>query len=437
MRATGESSGPRPLLLIIGTGARQYREYLLSSISTEYRVHLFVPREPTWEREYTTGWTVVPRLGDARALIDAARALAAGAVIDGVLCWDEGLVLPTAAVAAALGLPGGDPDAVGRCRDKHLTREALAASGVAQPCSVLVGSVEEALEAAARIGYPVVLKPRALAASLGVVKVASPGELLQWFPFASETTAPGAPSYERVVLVEEFADGREISVDCAVHDGSVLPLFVARKEIGFPPYFEEIGHYVDGGDPLLGDPKLQTLLSDTHAALGVRDGMTHCEVMLTAGGPKVIEVNARLGGDMIPYIGMRATGVDPGLAAADVACGGAPRIIRRHRRVGAVRFWYAAGTINQPDLDALALPPQVDRLVGLLGEDHIALFPAGTVPGRIAYITAVARTAKECRIALDQAAIGLELLPHAPVRRGTGGRGSPARGLASPASARA
>jgi predicted ATP-grasp superfamily ATP-dependent carboligase len=435
MTGAGESSGPRPLVLIIGTGARSYREYLLSSISSEYRVHLFLDREPTWEREYAIGWTVVSALGDAGALIDAARELVADAIIDGVLCWDEGLVLPTAAVAAALGLPGGNPAAVGRCRDKHLTREALAAAGVAQPCSVLVGSAEEALGAAARVGYPVVLKPRALAASLGVVKVDSPAELAQSFPFANEATAPGAPSYERAVLVEEFADGSEISVDCAVHDGKVLPLFVARKEIGFPPYFEEVGHYVDGGDPLLAEPELQALLADTHAALGLRDGMTHCEVMLTADGPKVIEVNARLGGDMIPYIGLRATGIDPGLAAAAVACGRAPRVTRPRRQVGAVRFCYAAAAMNQLELDALSLPPQVDRLVGLLGEDHISLFPTGTVPGRVAYITAVARTVEVCRMALDQAATGLELLPHATVR-GTAGLESPARRLAVPASDR-
>jgi carbamoylphosphate synthase large subunit len=442
MTAWARTVDSRPLILIIGTGQRHYREYLLASISTEYRVHLFLGGEPTWEREYAAGWTILPSTLEVDVLVAAARELAAGAVIDGVLCWDEARILQTAEVASALGLPGGDPPAVRSCRDKHMTRQALAAAGIPQPASVLVGSVEEALAAAAGIGYPVVLKPRALAASLGVVKVADPAELVERFAFASETTVPEAPSYEKAVMVEEFAEGDEISIDCALQHGRVLPLFVARKEKGFPPYFEEVGHYVDGGDELLTGSQMQALLSRTHSALGLTDGMTHCEVMLTAAGPKVIEVNARLGGDMIPYLGQCATGIEPGLVAAAVACGRVPRVRPRRTLVGAVRFCYARGSVADLDLDLCdvtfppggldlrdgglpaeglslreaALPPEVDRFQALLGPHHLSLFPAGTVPGRIAYITAVADSAEECRRALDQATDALDVLPHIAVK---------------------
>jgi biotin carboxylase len=351
-------------------------------------------------------------------LVPAARDLAAATAIDGVLCWDEARILQTAEVASALGLPGGDPAAVRRCRDKHLTREALAAARVPQPRSALVGSLEEAVTVAKDIGYPVVLKPRALAASLGVVKVSDAGELCDRFAFASETTVPGAPWFERAVLVEEFVCGSEISIDCAVHHGEVVPLFVARKELGFPPYFEEVGHTVDGDDPLLADPTILGLIADTHRALGLTDGMSHCEVMLTGDGPKVIEVNARLGGDMIPYIGFRATGIDPGLAAAAVACGRTPRVSRERIGVGAVRFWYAASgrRIDEMDTSELELPAEVDRLVTLLGPHHLSLFPAGTVPGRSAYITAVAGTREACARALDHTAATLDTLTRAPVQ---------------------
>src|SRR5262249_23655739 len=160
-------------------------------------------------------WTVLSNMGetiDAAEMVTAARAVAAGQPIHGVLTWDEARILQGAKVAAALGLPGGDPEMVMRCRDKHLTRQALDAAGVPQARSVLVTNLDEALAAAGRIGYPVVLKPRALAASLGVVRVDNPDELLARYDFAHDTTVPGAWRYDVVVLVEEYLTGPEISV---------------------------------------------------------------------------------------------------------------------------------------------------------------------------------------------------------------------------------
>jgi biotin carboxylase len=49
-------------------------------------------------------------------------------------------------------------------------RSALARAGVPQARSALAGSVAQARTAAAEIGYPVVLEPRALNGSTGVVR---------------------------------------------------------------------------------------------------------------------------------------------------------------------------------------------------------------------------------------------------------------------------
>ena len=401
----------RPHLLVIATGMRMFREYLLRSISTRYRIHLFMSAEPSWEREYVAGWTVLASTLDADLLVAAAKELAAADPVDGVLCWDEARILQTAHVAAALGLPGGDPEMINRCRDKHLTRRALEAAGVPQPQSILVGDVTAALAAAEQIGYPVILKPRALAASLGVVKVTGPDELAAQWEFAHDTTVPEAPHYDVNVLVEEFADGYEVSVDAAVFHGRVHPLCLARKEIGYLPYAEEVGHYVAADDPLLRDEKLLAVLQDVHTALGFGDGFTHTEIMMTAGGPKLIEVNARLGGDMIPYLGLRANGIDPGLAAAAVACGWEPDVRPNRSLAGGVRFFYVDADdteLTSIGFDETGLPAAVDLLVPLMKPGEIASPPPkGTVWGRIAYATAVGRGVEECRAALDSAQAAL------------------------------
>jgi biotin carboxylase len=404
---SGISGVPKPRLLVISTGLRRYREYLLASIASRYRVHLVIGHEADWEREYVEGWSVVDFNDtiDGAEMILAAKQAAAQEPFQGVLTWDEARVLQAAKVAQTLQLPGGDPEMVLRCRDKHLTRTALAAAGVPQPRSVMVSSLAEALSVAADIGYPVVLKPRAMAASLGVVKVEDPAQLATYFGFAKDTTVPGAWHYD-LVLVEEYLTGEEISVDAAVQHGRTLPLFLARKQVDYPPYFEEVGHVVNAADPLLTDPRLLRILQDTHDALAFTDGMTHTEFKLTPDGPKVVEVNARLGGDMIPYLGQCATGIEPGAVAAAVSCGVRPEVGANRSRVGAVRFFYVAEpdtTIDQVGFVALDHPALDSIAVLVAPGDVVSPPPGGTTFGRVGYAIAVAGTEAECVAALDAA----------------------------------
>ena len=414
--ADGGPAGPAaddPVLIVISTGKAAFREYLLSSIATRYRVHLLCGAEPTWAKGYLAGWTVLDMddTMDATQMCAAARELATREAVRGVLSWDEARILQSATVAAALGLPGGDPDMVMRCRDKYLTRRALDEGGVPQPRSVLVADLSQAAAIAGQFGYPVVLKPRAMGGSLGVVLAESPTELAAKFEFARDCEVPGSWRYDEGVLVEEYVAGPEISVDSAVHHGEVLPMFVARKEIGYPPYFEEVGHVVDAADPLLADAQLASVMRAAHEALGFTDGITHAEYKLTPAGPKVIEVNARLGGDLIPYLGMLGSGIDPGLAAAAVACGCRPELVPDRSEVTGVRFFYAPEddtTIEAIRFEAAALPPETDRAVTLVQPgDVMSPPPKGTMSGRVAFATVRAGTVAACRAALDAAGAAL------------------------------
>ncbi|MFJ2031736.1 acetyl-CoA carboxylase biotin carboxylase subunit family protein [Streptosporangium sp. NPDC087985] len=403
----------RPLLLVIATGMRHYREYLLRSIGAEYRIHLFATADPGWEREHITGWTLVENTTDGPGMVAAALDLAAREPVHGVLCWDEARILAAAHVAEALGLPGGDTAMVRRCRDKHLTRVALDALGVPQPRPLAVSTVEEALKAAGETGYPAILKPRGLGGSLGVIKVEDPEELAGAFGSVRDLTVPDGATFDVPVLVEEYADGPEVSVDAVVQGGVVTPLFLARKILGYEPYCEEVGHSVDALDPLLRDPEFCRVLQDTHTALGFTDGFTHTEIKLSSRGLRVIEVNGRLGGDMIPYLGSLTTGIDPGLAAAAVACGRTPEVTPSRGLVAGVRFFYVDEddtTIESIEFDETGLPAAVDRAVPVVTPGAtVSPPPKGTLWGRIAYATAVSPTVDECHAALDAAEANLKV----------------------------
>jgi biotin carboxylase len=350
------SGTERPLLLLIGSSGRHGREFALRSVAGRYRLWLLQPADVSWEAPYVSGNTVVDNT-DVPKLVDAAREVAARHRVAGVFCYDEGLVWPAAFVSQALGLPGSPPEAVAACRDKNATRTALAAAGVPQPTSIGVRDPAEALLASDKIGCPVVLKPRGLAGSKGVVLAGDRDEVAAAYAAAAGVSYPGVPVYDVSVLVEEYVDGPEISIDAVYHDGVCVPLVVAHKRLGFAPFFEETGHVVDGADPLLTDPDLIDILRRAHAALGFHTGVTHTEFRLTPRGPRLIEVNARLGGDMIPHLGHLTTGVDVALAAADVAAGRTPDTEARWHRAATVTSCYP-----ERDIEVTAVTVHQDRI---------------------------------------------------------------------------
>jgi biotin carboxylase len=352
---------------------------------------------------------------DGPVMAQVAKTMNERATISGVICWYEGRIHLAAHIAGELGLRNGDPAVIWRLRDKAQTRAALAAAGIGQPCSVPVKTLDEALAAAQRVGYPAILKPRGFGASLGVVRVDDARQLRERFAFTCDTPWPEQILYstDQPVLVEECVSGEEVSVDSVVQDGKVAPLFLARKVVGYPPYAEEIGHFVDAADPLLDDPELLAALHGAHTALGFLDGWTHTEFMLSSAGPQLIEVNGRLGGDMIPYLGQLATGIDPGLAAACVACGLPPQITPSRRRVAGIRFFYVEHddtTIASVGFDTSRLPASIDRAV-TVAEPGVTVSPPpkGIVYGRIAFAIAVEDSIEDCRTSLDAAGNALEV----------------------------
>ncbi|MFG6199787.1 acetyl-CoA carboxylase biotin carboxylase subunit family protein [Nonomuraea sp. JJY05] len=409
-------------LVVVGTGPRLYREFMLRRIGERYDVHLVIGRPAEWETPYVTGVSVVPGM-TADGIVAAVRDVAAqgttdgttdGAVdgaIAGVMTWAEDHVVGTALAAAAVGLPGPGPDAARACRDKHLTRSALAARGVPQPQSALVADVGEARAVAEKFGYPVVIKPRAGVASQAVALVRDGEELADHFAPAHRLPAAGLRSPDRSVLIEEYLNGPEIAVDSVVRDGRVMPVFVSHKEMGYAPYFEETGHWTRGDDPLLGDPAIISFLTDVHAAIGYSTGATHTELKLTDEGPKLIEINGRLGGDLLSYLCHSASGVDPGLALAAVSCGEAPDLTRTHALCAGIRFAYPPWhetRVEQIAFDESGLPPEVGLAVPLVRPGEVVLLPhKDLMEGRIAFATAAAATREELSAALHQALAAL------------------------------
>ncbi|NEB01942.1 ATP-grasp domain-containing protein [Streptomyces sp. SID13726] len=323
--------------------AQAYRGTCLENVAVHYDVVLISGAEPTWEKDFLVDYEVADPT-DQAALSAAGRALAERHRLAGVMTLTEWYLVPVARLARQLDLPTTAPEALQGCRNKHTSRTLFARHGVPSAASVSVRTEHEAHVAARRIGFPVVLKPAAHAASMGVIRVDTAGELPAAYAVAAKTAGQGVESTQ--VLVEEYLDGPEMSVECVTYRGQSTVVAVTRKTVGCAPYFEELAHAVDADDPLRATVTPAALAALD--ALGVTDGVSHVELRVVDGRARLIEVNARIAGDMISHLVHLATGVDLARAAADIACGRTPDLTPTRRQAAAIRFLYPAysGTLT-------------------------------------------------------------------------------------------
>ncbi|HEY0637503.1 MAG TPA: ATP-grasp domain-containing protein [Pseudonocardiaceae bacterium] len=283
----------------------------------------------------------------------------------GVLTFSEYQLALTAEVAAATGLPFHDAAVVRTLVDKLAQREALAAAGVQSTRCVVVTTPEEAVTAVAEVGLPAVVKPRHGAGSQDTCRVADAAE-------AATVVARflAGPAGRREFVVEELLVGDPaaagefwgdyVSVESVVQHGEIQTVCVTGKFRLAEP-FRETGMLL----PATLAPELAARVVDLERralrALGVRYGVTHTELKLTADGPRVIEVNGRLGG----YVGeilQRAGRFDLAGAAVRVALGLPVRVPPIRWRQLAYQYF---------------LTPPTDRttLVSLTGVEDVAALP--------------------------------------------------------------
>ncbi|MEU6230328.1 ATP-grasp domain-containing protein [Streptomyces sp. NPDC047042] len=339
----------RPLVLVVSPGDEADRGYCLEQVAAAYDIVLLTGTEPSWEKPHIVDHAVAD-LNDTTALLAAGRALAERHDLGGVVTWDEWNLVPTARLARALGLAANSVEAMRACRNKATARTLFARHGVPSAASMKARTLREAELAARTLGFPAVIKPAASAGSIGVIRIDRPEELPAAFQFAS--AGAHRSRADSGVLVEEYLDGPEVSVECVTHRGTTTAVAVTRKRLGPAPYFDETGHTVDAADPLLAT--VAPTAAAAIKALGITDGVQHVEMRLVGGRPRLIEVNARLGGDMIGHLVHLATGVDLARAAADIACGHTPDLTSTRHQGAAIRFIYPAysGTLTARRLKA-------------------------------------------------------------------------------------
>jgi hypothetical protein len=270
-------------------------------------------------------------------LLVAAGKYAAEHRVDGVLTFSDDLVEPVAAFAAELGLPGQPVHTIANFRDKSAQRAALAAAGLPVPANVEITDPGQAAAALAAVPLPAILKPtRGSGGALAFV-VNRPQELAPLLAevFAAARAAGGtggAVEEGTAFILESLIVGSRwhevdgiapyVSVESVAVGGRYHHLAVTDRFPLAPPVLETGMLFPS---TLRGDQQATITEATTAAlrALGFEHGLAHTELMLTADGPVVIEVNARAGG-ALPYLFPMASDVDLIALAGRVALGEPP-----------------------------------------------------------------------------------------------------------------
>lgn len=255
----------------------------------------------------------------------------------GITTFSDSQLLTVARHAERLGLPQHDPATALALTDKRTQRERLAASGLPGPewISLPAGTTRSAADKAiAAFGPPVVVKPArgtgsrltfpvtdsgAASAVLGLLFDGAEAGIGE--DFIVERMWQGAPRpgpFTSLVSVETVSSGGRHT-----HMG-------ITERLPFQPPLRESGSAVpDRLDPAV-RAELHEVTIQALNGLGVRHGVSHTEFKLTPHGPRLIEVNGRLGG-FVDALYQQAGIANPARAAILAALGAEPEPIQSAR----------------------------------------------------------------------------------------------------------
>lgn len=259
--------------------------------------------------------------------------------IDGVCTIASDLAAPTVAyIAEQMGLVGNSYETAVRANNKYFMRNAFIKAGV--PCPLYMLATPETLhtpkvlDGLRNFQYPIIVKPSDRSGSLGVSKICAPAEYYPAIELAMDK------SFKHEAMIEEFIEGREISVEFISYKGKHYPLQITDKVTTEAPHFVELAHHQPS--TLSSDmfAKIYKITENALDALGITNGASHSEYKITKEGRIVVmEIGGRMGGDFIGSDLVRlSTGYDFVKGVIEVALGVFEEPIKHINKFSGVYF---------------------------------------------------------------------------------------------------
>jgi biotin carboxylase len=158
-----------------------------------------------------------------------------------------------------------------------------------------------------RFRFPIVIKPVDRSGSKGVVVVKDTNNITENIEYSRKESLCGE------IIIEEFIEGEEISVESISWEGNhTILAYTDKVTTGFP-HFVELEHHQPSKfwKSQIHDKIYETVIHSLNT-LGIKYGASHSELIITHDGKVYItEIGARMGGDFIgSHLVMLSTGFD-------------------------------------------------------------------------------------------------------------------------------
>ena len=234
--------------------------------------------------------------------------------VDGVTSIMNDFAMPTVAfVAQGMGLIGNNYEDMLIPGNKFLARQAYKKNGVSSPKFALVTENVDLND----FKYPLIVKPTDGRSTMGVFKVEKEEDLQNAIKLSLEN------SYRKEVLIEEFIEGVEVSLDSISYKGKHYILAIKERELtqGINSKVKTAGHW-----PLELPVEIKEKLINENKkaldAINFKYGATNNEFRINKDGEVfLIEVNPRMAGDCSHIIMQLYNGYDIVKGVIDVALG--------------------------------------------------------------------------------------------------------------------
>jgi len=262
-------SAPKVLVINLGWEQRPLIDALAARGYVLYGIHADATTVPdiAWRE------VLIADLRDLGRIIAFADRIAPDAVISDECDY---AYFAQALLAERYGLPGPGLAAAQRATNKYLQRQAAEAAGIPVPEYRLCLSADEALQFAAQIGWPVILKPVDNRGSFGVSRVDTPEQL------AVAYTKALVHSHSRLVLAERYIVGQHLTIDGYCTEGQLPITLAVGSNRKFDGEFGIVNQSIVY--PAEISPQQSAAASDlaarTAAALGYRFGYFHGEFII-------------------------------------------------------------------------------------------------------------------------------------------------------------